>query len=212
MKQSNTIISALAPNPKLSVDSPSFGKRLRQLRKERGLNQTEFGEILGICKQQLSRYELDERSPKTTTVLSFAHRLGMSVGELLGDDSAAIEASFWKAKNKPFFRVFEDVVYGQLGLSIEEVSIFTGLGEEKIRNIVDRSVQVAPLGLAMILEEALNVPIDVWAGKCEYTPSDISVYEYQLARAYMQLNDHYKAIVSTVLYNNRTQASGENAD
>ena len=186
-------------NTALSVDTPSFGRRLRQIRKERGLTQTEFGEILGICKQQLSRYELDERSPKTNTVLQFAGRLDMTVSELLGEDSAAIEANFWKSKNKPFFKIFEDVVFRQLGLSIEEVSLFTGLGEDKIRHIADRRIQVAPLRLAMILESTLNVPIDVWAGRCEYASTDVSVYGFQLARAYMQLDDHYKAIVSAVL-------------
>lgn len=199
MKEAVTSISTIDTNTALSVDSPSFGRRLRQIRKERGLTQTEFGEILGICKQQLSRYELDERSPKTNTVLKFAGRLDMTVGELLGDDSAAIEANFWKSKNKPFFKIFEDVVFGQLGLSIEEASVFTGLGEDKIRHIADRRIQVAPLRLAMILESTLNVPIDVWAGRCEYTPTDVSVYGFQLARAYMQLDDHYKAIVSTIL-------------
>lgn len=199
MKEAVTSISTIDTNTAFSADIPSFGRRLRQIRKERGLTQTEFGDILGICKQQLSRYELDERSPKTNTVLKFAGRLDLTVGELLGDDSAAIEANFWKSKNKPFFKIFEDVVFGQLGLSIEEVSVFTGLGEDKIRYIADRRIQVAPLRLAMILESTLNVPIDVWAGRCEYVSTDVSVYGFQLARAYMQLDDHYKAIVSTVL-------------
>ena len=199
MKEAVTSISTIDTNTALSADIPSFGRRLRQIRKERGLTQTEFGEILGICKQQLSRYELDERSPKTNTVLKFAGRLDMPVGELIGDDSAAIEANFWKSKNKPFFKIFEDVVFGQLGLSIEEVSVFTGLGEDIIRHIADKRIQVAPLQLAMILESTLNVPIEVWAGRFEYAPTDVSVYGFQLARAYMQLDDHYKAIVSTIL-------------
>ncbi len=202
MKHTLTEIPSIDKVPTLSVDTPSFGRRLRQIRKERGLTQTEFGKMLGICKQQLSRYELDERSPKTNTVLKFASRLDMTVGELLGDDSAAIEANFWKSKNKPFFKIFEDVVFGQLGLSIAEVSVFTGIGEDKIKHITDRRIQVAPLRLAMILESTLNVPIDVWAGKCEYTPTDVSIYGFQLARAYMQLDEHYNTIVTTVLRHN----------
>ena len=64
----------------------------------------------------------------------------MTVCELLGDDAAAIEANFWKSKNKPFFKIFENVVFEQLGLSIEEVSVFTGLGEDKNRHIADRRI------------------------------------------------------------------------
>ena len=125
----------------------------------------------------------------------------MSVRELLGSKSAAeaIEADFWKAKGKPFYQIFEDIVYVHLGLSAAEVALYTGLSEETIQQIVARKIEVPPLEVAMILESTLNVPIAVWAGRSEYSPADISVHGFQLARAYMQLDDYYKAIVSTVL-------------
>lgn len=187
--------------------TPSFGQRLRQIRKEQGLTQEEFGKILGIRKQQLSRYELDARSPRAVRIQGFARNLNMSVGELLGSEYAITEADFWKAKGKPFYQIFDEVVYGHLGLSMEEVVVFTGLDEGLIRNISTHKVQVAPLGLALVLESTLNIPVEVWVDKCAYSPSDISVYGFQLVRAYMQLDDHYKAIVSTALYHKNGQTA-----
>lgn len=204
MKPQNNIDTSIKMISMLCEEPPTFGCRLRQIRKERGLTQEEFGTILGLSKQQISQYETENRAPRTIRIQEIARRLNMSIGDLLGSKSAAeaIEADFWKAKGKPFYQIFEDIVYVHLGLSAEEVALFTGLGEEIIQQIVSRRIEVPPLEVAMILESTLNVPIDVWAGRSEYTPADISVYGFQLARAYMQLDDYYKAIVSTVLRHN----------
>lgn len=94
-----------------------------------------------------------------------------------------------------------------LGLSMAEVALYTGLGEETIQQIVSRKIEVPPLEVAMTLESTLNVPIAVWAGRSEYTPADVSVHGFQLVRAYMQLDDHYKAIVSTVLLHDASATS-----
>lgn len=201
MKPQNNIDTSIKMISILYEEPPSFGCRLRQIRKERGLTQEKFGTILGLSKQQISQYETDKRAPRTIRIQEIASRLNMSVRELLGSKSAAeaIEADFWKAKGKPFYQIFEDIVYVHLGLSAAEVALYTGLSEETIQQIVARKIEVPPLEVAMILESTLNVPIAVWAGRSEYSPADISAHGFQLARAYMQLDDYYKAIVSTVL-------------
>lgn len=201
MKPQNNIDASLKMISLLYEEPPTFGHRLRQIRKERGLTQDELGAVLGLSKQQISQYETEIREPRTIRIQEIAGRLNMSLGELLGSKSAAeaIEADFWRAKGKPFYQIFEDIVYVHLGLSLAEVALYTGLSEETIQQIVSRKIEVPPLEVAMILESTLNVPIAVWAGRSEYTPADVSVHGFQLARAYMQLDDHYKAIVSTVL-------------
>ena len=201
MKPQNNIDASLKMISILYEEPPTFGRRLRQIRKERGLTQDELGAVLGLSKQQISQYETEIREPRTIRIHDIARRLNMSIGELLGSKSAAeaIEADFWRAKGKPFYQIFEDIVYVHLGLSMAEVALYTGLGEETIQQIVSRKIEVPPLEVAMTLESTLNVPIAVWAGRSEYTPADVSVHGFQLVRAYMQLGDHYKAIVSTVL-------------
>lgn len=201
MKPQNNIDASLKMISILYEEPPTFGRRLRQIRKERGLTQDELGAVLGLSKQQISQYETEIREPRTIRIHDIARRLNMSIGELLGSKSAAeaIEADFWRAKGKPFYQIFEDIVYVHLGLSMAEVALYTGLGEETIQQIVSRKIEVPLLEVAMTLESTLNVPIAVWAGRSEYTPADVSVHGFQLVRAYMQLDDHYKAIVSTVL-------------
>lgn len=202
MKPQNNIDTSIKMISILYEEPPSFGCRLRQIRKERGLTQEELGTILGLSKQQISQYETEIREPRTRRIQEIASRLNISVGELLGSKSAteAIETDFWKAKGKPFYQIFEDIIYVHLGLSAAEVALYTGLSEETIQQIVSRKIEVPPLEVAMMLESTLNVPIAVWAGRSDYSPADVSVHGFQLARAYMQLDDHYKAIVSTVLH------------
>lgn len=140
MKPQNNIDTSIKMISMLYEEPPTFGCRLRRIRKERGLTQEEFGTILGLSKQQISQYETEIREPRTRRIQEIASRLNMSVGELLGSKSAAevIEPDFWKAKGKPFYQIFEDIVYVHLGLSAEEAALYTGLGEEIIQQIVSR--------------------------------------------------------------------------
>ncbi|MBR2885652.1 MAG: helix-turn-helix transcriptional regulator, partial [Clostridia bacterium] len=71
--------------PDVDVHYTSFGERLREIRREYGLTQDEFAAILGTSKQILSRYELEQRSPKIEQVKKYAEKLHVSVDYLLGD-------------------------------------------------------------------------------------------------------------------------------
>ena len=67
-----------------------FSENLRRVRKERGMNQEEFAQLLGTTKQNISRYESGAVSPKITTAQIIADKLGISLSELNGskDDDA----------------------------------------------------------------------------------------------------------------------------
>lgn len=54
----------------------SFGRRLRQIMRERGLNYEAFGKVLDMRPQTLNRYVLDQREPKAQVVLEMAGKLG----------------------------------------------------------------------------------------------------------------------------------------
>ena len=53
-----------------------FNEKLTVLRKERGMNMTEFANLLGTSKQVIARYEKGENTPKITTVAHYAKVLG----------------------------------------------------------------------------------------------------------------------------------------
>ena len=62
-----------------------FGFRLRQVRMERGLSQTDLGKKVGLTKRMVSYYEAEtEQSPPGDVVLKFANALQVSTDQMLG--------------------------------------------------------------------------------------------------------------------------------
>lgn len=170
----------------VGVEYTTFGKRLRQIRKERNLTQDEFAQMLGTSKQILSRYEREERSPRIDLVRKYAEKLKVSVDYLLGDEEAeAVSTMFWaQNKKKPFYKIFIEVTADELGLDIPGVVQKTGLTDRQVRTIITRQMKVAPLDLALQLSETLGIPLEVWLGVEEYAPSELSADAYEIARAY----------------------------
>ena len=60
-----------------------FGKRLKELRTEKGLSQQKLGEIFGFCNQTISFWESGSREPDLDTLLAIAHYFEVSLEELL---------------------------------------------------------------------------------------------------------------------------------
>ena len=175
----------LENTPDIDLHYAVFGERLREIRKERNLTQTQLAAMLGTSKQILSRYELGQRSPKIELVSQYAEKLGVSVDYLLGDNDE--EASVTELCNayvgKPFYRIFIDVTI-DLGLDIPGIVRVTGLTDRQVRTIIARRMKDAPLPIAMQLSETLNVPLEVWAGNKIFAPHELSANAYEVARAY----------------------------
>lgn len=63
-----------------------FGKRLKELRLERGLSQQKLGEILGFCNQTVSFWESGNREPDLDTLLEISHYFNVALEELLEEN------------------------------------------------------------------------------------------------------------------------------
>lgn len=63
-----------------------FGDKLKQVRLERNLSQEEFAHILQTTKQVISRYETKQRTPKISTVETYARLLGLPLHYFLGEE------------------------------------------------------------------------------------------------------------------------------
>ena len=63
-----------------------FNEKLTLLRKEKGMNMTEFANLLGTSKQVIARYERGENTPKITTVAHYAEVLGVSLQFLINEN------------------------------------------------------------------------------------------------------------------------------
>lgn len=61
-----------------------FGKRLLHLRREKGLTQQQLGDIVGVGKVTISRYEHHSREADYVTLLRLAEYFDVSVDYILG--------------------------------------------------------------------------------------------------------------------------------
>lgn len=62
-----------------------FGKILVTAREERGITQYRLVRLAGRSIQQISQIERGEREPKLSTLILFAHALGMEPGILVNE-------------------------------------------------------------------------------------------------------------------------------
>jgi len=62
------------------------GARLKNIRKARGLTQTELGELIGVGKSAICCYEKELRNPTLEAIIDMIHIFGVSADYLLGTD------------------------------------------------------------------------------------------------------------------------------
>ena len=186
MAENKKIQAYIESMPVEEIHFVTFGERLREIRKEMNMTQDEFAKKVGTSKQMLSRYELDQRTPKIDQVLKYAQKLNVSVDYMIHDTE--FEASFRELceslRGKPFYEIFIEITYDILGLNIPQVCGVTGLTDHQVRTIITRRMKDAPLTIAMRLSETLQIPLTVWMGKEAYVPTELSPYALQVARAY----------------------------
>lgn len=69
----------------------TFGEKLREERKKRGLSAEELGAKIGVGQSSISKFETGERNPSFKTTMKIAKALGIDVGYLMNDDAKPIE-------------------------------------------------------------------------------------------------------------------------
>lgn len=70
-----------------------FGKRISDLRKERGLTQLDLAQKIGVTRSVISLYEIEKREPDTETLLKMADFFGVSTDYLLGRSDEKSDSS-----------------------------------------------------------------------------------------------------------------------
>ena len=66
-----------------------IGKRLKDLRKAKGLNQQELGDLVNVTKVSICCYEKGTRTPNLETFQDLANVFSVSTDYLLGNDIKA---------------------------------------------------------------------------------------------------------------------------
>ena len=64
----------------------TLGENINALRKKRNLSQEQLGEQIGVTRQTVSNWELDENSPNAEQLKLLSKVLNISIDELLGND------------------------------------------------------------------------------------------------------------------------------
>ena len=62
----------------------TFGERLQQVRRAAGLSQEQLGELIGMSRQAVSKWETAQAAPDVETLALLCGVLGVSADELLG--------------------------------------------------------------------------------------------------------------------------------
>ena len=67
------------------------GQKIQTLRKRQGMTQEQLAQRLGVSRQAVSRWELDEVLPETANLLPLSRALGVSVDSLLDPAAEAAQ-------------------------------------------------------------------------------------------------------------------------
>ena len=70
----------------MKKEKTTIGRKIAQLRKAQGLNQTEFAKILGLTRRAIEYYENEANSLTIDTLTKFAEALRTDPKELLGEN------------------------------------------------------------------------------------------------------------------------------
>ena len=93
------------------------GERLKKLRKEKGLTQTELGDMLGIDKSTICCYEKGTRQPSLENILDFMQIFAVTADYLLGSDH--------------LIKTVEDNEFEVKAMSAEEIQFIEELRKDK---------------------------------------------------------------------------------
>ena len=62
------------------------GERLKNLRKEKGLTQSQLGELIGVKKSVICLYELELRNPTLESIIKLCEIFNVDADYLIGSD------------------------------------------------------------------------------------------------------------------------------
>ena len=81
----------------------SFGKNINKLRKKAGYSQEELGDKIGVTRQTISKWELEQTSPSLSDINKIAQVFSVKIDDLIKDEkdnNSNTEETVLKKNNK----------------------------------------------------------------------------------------------------------------
>ena len=85
----------------------TLGEKIKKLRKEKNISQTELAEIIGVHQSHIGRYERNESIPTAHIIKKMADVLKVSADYLLSEEEQEITTSL--TSDKELLQQFQDI-------------------------------------------------------------------------------------------------------
>ena len=82
--------------------------KLKQLREERNISQTQLGKIIGAARSTICQYEAGKREPDLETLIKLADYFQVSVDYLIGHDNAIMKRPYSEIAEN-FIKEFQEL-------------------------------------------------------------------------------------------------------
>lgn len=141
------------------MNAKDTAERIRNLRKARGMSQSQFAAMCGIEQGQLCNYECGRIMPTIPLCERICEAVGIRVIDFLSEDKAP------KGLIPTEQRIGERVkAWRQMrGLNQEAIAERAGISDSTI-SCIERGGRYGAVSTYLYIAEALNVPIEVLLG------------------------------------------------
>ena len=130
----------------VGVEYTTFGKRLRHIRKERGMTQLELAQQLGVTDKAVSKWERDLSCPDVATLPKLANILETGLEELMQAESGSRKNQSLKS----FVKLVLRSVALAMGIA---VAVLSALGQITTESAISMlAIGLAGIALSQIME------------------------------------------------------------
>lgn len=118
----------------------NFAEHLMSLRKQRGWSQEELGNLIGVTRQTVSKWELGQSTPELEKLVELSRLFGMSIDQLVGLAETEGQGSPWESpKTAPCLHasgVFYEYISPIKVFGLPLVHIRCGMGPRLAKGVI----------------------------------------------------------------------------
>jgi transcriptional regulator with XRE-family HTH domain len=85
----------------------TLGEKIKKLRKEQNISQTDLAEIIGVHQSHIGRYERNESIPTAHVIKKMADKLKVSADYLLSEEEQEVSPSL--TSDRELLQQFQDI-------------------------------------------------------------------------------------------------------